>query len=204
MRLAEFNGIILSSGDSGLPLLADKYLIQGVPFVFSDDEGKYYEFKKRIADHFGVGTHEIYIVGSAKQGFSYYKQRDDFTFESDVDVAIASAKLFDTYERIIREYEYDKKSGLISLSGKEERRYKVFLRNLAIGWIRPDIFPDVFIRALPEPQWKDFFQSISSGRSEVGDYEVKGGVFKSYEHLQRYHLHGLSSKLKELKVEEII
>lgn len=204
MRLSEFNDVILSYGKKGLPIVADKYLIQGTPFLFSGKDEHYYEFKRRIAEHFEVGTHEIYVVGSAKQGFSYFKQRDSFNFESDVDVAITSTKLFETYEQTISEYEYAKKSQLISLNKTEEKQYRFFLRNLSIGWIRPDIFPDVFIRNLPEPQWDEFFKSLSSGRSEAGDYEVKGGVFKSYEHLKRYHLHGLSNKLMMLESKEII
>lgn len=203
MRLRDFNKIILEAGEEGIGLVADKYLIQGIPFVFRDREPDFYDFKKHIAEHFSVGTHEIFIVGSGKMGFSYISQRDSFTAESDIDIAIISNRLFDEYSTIIREYVYDKKAHLITHSKEEERDYRFVLQNMALGWIRPDIFPDIFTRILPDPQWDEFFRSISSGRSEVGDYEVKGGVFRSYDDLHRYHAWGLSSILKKLEVKTI-
>lgn len=47
--------------------------------------------------------------------------------------------------------------------------------------------------------WFQFFNSISYGKSEVGNYKVNAGVFKSYEHLEDYIVSGLSS-IKRRKI----
>lgn len=200
MRLADFNSIIIEAGEHSLSGVAEKYLLHGTPAVFEKREEDFYDFKNRIAKQFSIGTHEVFIVGSAKQGFSYYKQRDNFTYESDVDVAIISHELYEQYSIYIREYEYKRKAGLVALTGRDESRYKRFLRNFALGWIRPDIFPEILNDHTETPSWSDFFKSISSDRSEVGDYEVRAGIFKSYEYLKEYHMYGLKSKLKELEM----
>ncbi len=35
-------------------------------------------------------------------------------------------------------------------------------------------------------EWFEFFKSISYNNSEVGDYKVTAGVFRSHLHLERY------------------
>ena len=66
--------------------------------------------------------------------------------------------------------------------------------------MRPDLLPTSFrIRELKN-DWFDFFDSISHGRSEVGNYKVTAGAFKSYEHLERYTLSGLRSLRTKLQV----
>ena len=47
-----------------------KRVIHGTPFIFDSKEDDFYCFRKSIANQFNVPFHEIYIVGSAKLGFS--------------------------------------------------------------------------------------------------------------------------------------
>lgn len=201
MVLKDFDEQILEGGEKGVPLIADKYLIQGLPHIFNGSDDKYFDFKKKIADEFNVGTHGIFIVGSAKLGFSYRKGTI-FNEGSDVDVAIVDEKLFAEYANIVREYIYDMRSNLLTHSVEQSKAFKYFIKCMALGFIRPDLFLDILSRAKPKPEWEQFFKSISFGRSEVGDHEVKGIIYRSYDDLRRYHISGLSSKLKGLKVEE--
>jgi len=71
-----------------------KSVLHGTPNIFKDREDEYYEFRKKIAKKFDISFHEIYITGSAKLGFSPYK-KTEFSYESDIDVAIVSLDLFD-------------------------------------------------------------------------------------------------------------
>lgn len=199
MKLQEFNDLLLDAGEQGVPLISDKFLIQGTPFVFEGDSDKFFDFKQRISDYFGVGTHEIFIVGSSKLGFSYWKQKA-FSADSDIDVAIVSEMLFEKYSTIVMEYVYDYRSKVLTHTEQQEKNYRYFLQCLALGFIRPSIFPEIFFSRDPDFKWDSFFRSISSGRSEVGDYDVHGIIYKSYQHLKRYHISGLNSKLKELEV----
>jgi hypothetical protein len=49
--------------------------------------------------------------------------------------------------------------------------------------------------------WFDFFKSISYKQSEVGDYKVTAGVFKSYEYFESYTVDGLE-KVRNLNLVE--
>lgn len=199
MTIDDFNQSLLDGGSDKIPLMVDKYLIQGLPSVFNGSEEDHYEFKKRFANKFNVGTHEIFIVGSSKLGFSYRKGTP-FSIDSDIDVAIVNSTVFDEYNEIVKDYIYDLRSKLFSHTEQESKQFAYFTRCMALGFIRPDIFPQILSRANPKPEWEAFFKSISSGRSEIGNHDVKGIIYRSYGDLHRYQIYGLHSKLKELEV----
>ena len=160
-----------------------------------------YDFRKRIADNFNISFHEIYITGSAKLGFSPYK-RTEFGYESDIDVAIVSSKLFDEIMESIRKYQMQLRESRLAVSEYEINKYHMFLEYGAIGWMRPDHLPISFrVRKLKD-SWFRFFSSISYGKSEVGNYKVNAGVFKTYQHLEQYTLSGIESLKTALKVEK--
>ena len=49
--------------------------------------------------------------------------------------------------------------------------------------------------------WDVFFKSISHSKSEVGNYIVKGGLFKSYNYAEKYYrssIEEISNKLKSI------
>lgn len=82
-----------------------------------------------------------------------------------------------------------------SVHETEIKQYHKFLEYVALGWIRPDKLPISFQMKQFKDEWFDFFRSISNGKSEVGNYQVTAGVFKSYHHLEQYTLSGI----KDLK-----
>jgi hypothetical protein len=200
MRLRDFNRLLKSVGEEGLDEFVQKYLLHGTPHIFNNEDEKYFDFRSKIARHFKIGFHEVFIVGSAKQGFSYYKNRDSFNLNSDIDVAIVSEELFEKFSNIITDYEYERRLKLIRLTPDDYLSYLKFLKYYAIGWIRPDMSPPIVDRFDADETWEEFFRSISYGNSEVGDYKVNAGVFKSYNHLIRYHKRGVHNHLKKLEL----
>jgi len=80
--------------------------------------------------------------------------------------------------------------------------YHEFLEYTAIGWIRPDKLPISFQMKGFKDDWFEFFRSISYGKSEVGNYQVTAGVFKTYEHLENYLLSGINDIKKSLKMRD--
>jgi len=190
----------LVSDDNELKDFARKEILHGTPFVFSEREADFYEFRKRIAEHFDIGFHEIFITGSGKLGFSPHK-RTIFSYDSDIDVAIVSNSLFNTMMEKIRCYQMQLRESRIAVSKREINTYHKFLEYSAIGWFRPDLLPDSFDIGDIRESWFDFFISISDGRSEVGNYKVNAGVFKSYRHLEEYTFSGLDSVKNSLEVE---
>ncbi|MDJ0729943.1 MAG: hypothetical protein QNJ33_08120 [Crocosphaera sp.] len=170
-----------------------KYLIHGIPYIFTDNQDNYYEFRKRIANQFDINFYEIYITGSAKLGFSPFKEKK-FNYNSDIDVAIISPQLYEKMLEPIYEYQMKLRKQRKSISEEELKEYHSFLEYTAIGWIRPDKLPKSFGVKILRKSWFEFFKSISYGRSEVGNYKVSAGVFKSYSYFERYTI----STLKQI------
>lgn len=167
-----------------------KHVLHGTPYVFKSRDEDFYEFRKKIANKFGIPFHEIYITGSAKMGFSPFKNKN-FDLDSDIDVALVSPILFETMMLNISEYQMAIRKNREAVSTREINMYHSFLEYVALGWIRPDKLPISFQMRAIKDDWFEFFRSISNGKSEVGDYSVNAGVFKSYHHLEKYTISGL-------------
>ena len=167
-----------------------KYIIHGIPVIFQNRENDYYEFRDIIAKKFKINFHEVLIVGSAKLGYSYHKD-SVFSPESDIDVALVNDNLFEWYYTNICNYQYDIEKGNITMTQFEKTQYELFLKYLIKGWMRPDkLPPKLKIRSMKQ-DWFDFFNSISYGKSSVGNYKVSGGLFKNYHYMEKCYAESL-------------
>lgn len=185
---------LLAGTAAGVPLgdFCRKHVLHGTPFVFRGKEPHYYDFRKRIADKFGVSYAEVLITGSAKMGFSPHKNTV-FSADSDIDVAIVSSELYEKYVEIAREYQMQLRAARRAVTVDELRMYHQYLEYLVLGWIRPDRLPLSFRVNDLKTDWFEFFASISNGRSEVGNYKVAAGVFRSHRHLELYTFSSIQS-----------
>lgn len=188
-----------TSSEDELIDLCRRSSLHGTPAVFSGDEKRYYAFRKQIASKFEISFHEVFITGSAKLGFSPHK-RKPFDYDSDIDVALISSALYERIMSFIHEYQMQLRENRKAVSDRELRDYHRFLEYGAIGWMRPDLLPTSFRGRELKRDWFDFFDSISHGKSEVGNYQVTAGAFKSYSHLERYTASGLRSLKSTLQV----
>jgi hypothetical protein len=202
MTIEEFQEELVGIKDEGdLNEFSRRVFLHGTPFVFEGREHDYYLFKKRICKNYDVNHTEIFIVGSGKLGFSPTK-RTQFSLDSDIDVAIVSSSLVERVSNLGTDLEY-----LIRSSGMHFRKdqwigYHEYLRYTALGWFRPDLIPQKGPMATFKQQWFDFFHSISFDRSEVGNYKVTAGLFKSQVHLERYSADSVRRVRELLKVKE--
>jgi len=185
-----FHNLKSLESDEGVLDFCRKYVIHGIPYVFYGKEDDYYDFKKIICDKFEISFHEIYITGSAKLGFSPFKQKD-FDYDSDIDVALISPLLFEKIMKEVSKYQMRFRKAREVVRQDELEMYHEFLEYVALGWIRPDKLPISFQMKTFKKDWFEFFKSISYGKSAVGNYKVSAGVFKSYEHLEDYIVSGL-------------
>jgi predicted nucleotidyltransferase len=176
-----------------------KYLIHGTPYIFNNRENEYYEFRKKISNQFNIAFYEIYITGSAKLGFSPFKQKL-FDYDSDIDVAIVSPQLYEKMLEPIYYYQMELRKARKSITVTELKQYHDFLEYTAIGWIRPDKLPLSFGVDILKQEWFDFFKSISYGKSEIGNYKVSAGVFKSYSHFEKYTISSLKQIINTQKI----
>lgn len=179
---------------------SQRTLLHGTPYVFSGREAEYYAFKRRLCDQLDILHTDIFIVGSAKLGFSPIK-RTLFTADSDVDVAIVSQALFDRIFELVSTFQYALRSQSVTLGPRQAKGYHRFLCHLVMGWARPDLLPQHGACIDFKSSWFDFFTAISHGRSEVGNYAVSAGVFKSHAHLERYTIDSMLKVHQMLLVE---
>lgn len=173
--------------------------LHGTPEIFHGNEDAYYSFRKRIADKFQINFHEVFVTGSAKLGFSPHKKKP-FDLDSDVDVALISSDLYDRMMDFIHDYQMELRENRKAVSLDEIKKYHKFLEYSAIGWMRPDLLPTSFRVKELKNEWFAFFDSISYGKSEIGNYKVTAGAFKSYGHLERYAISGLRSLKTNLQI----
>lgn len=188
-----------TSDESEVLDLCRRSSLHGTPEIFNNRENDYYNFRKRIAQKFDINFHEIFITGSAKLGFSPYKLKI-FDYDSDIDVAIISSDLYERIMLSIHSYQMGLRDNRKAVSTDELKNYHKFLEYGAIGWMRPDLLPTSFRVSELKREWFDFFDSISHGKSEVGNYKVTAGAFKSYLHLEKYTLSGLNSLRTKLQI----
>ena len=117
----------------------DKFLRFGTPYIFKEDEDKYYELVRDIEKYFKVNRGNIYVVGSSKLGFSIApgKRFKQWTIDSDIDIALIDNTTFLNYWKQL--YSYN--PGVAYRTEDEEQKYNTFSKYFRKGWLRPDLFP---------------------------------------------------------------
>jgi len=175
-------------------------ILHGTPYVFDGREDEYFSFKRRLCTGLAIHHTDIFIVGSAKLGFSPNK-KTLFTADSDIDVAIVSEQLFERIFELASIFQYSLRAQSVTLGMRQTKQYHSFLRYLVMGWARPDSLPHHAPCIEFKTNWFDFFTDISHGRSEVGNFSVSAGVFKSLSHLERYTIESMCKVHQALIVE---
>lgn len=175
-----------------------KHLFHGLPQVFNGNEESYFDFRNKIAEKFQISFHEVFIVGSAKLGYSYLKNTE-FNYDSDIDVVIVNEKLFDYFFYQIADYQYQLDRAYRTIDIREQKMYNQFLQYLVKGWMRPDKLPTSFQIEVLKTEWFEYFTTLSYGRSEVGNYKVAAGLFKNYDFLNKYYTRTVEDARSKLK-----
>jgi hypothetical protein len=148
--------------------------------------------RERIATRFGIDIKCVIVVGSAKLGFTLKHKSasgldeerpafSPFSENSDVDVAIVSDALFDSFWK--RCFEFWHSSGYGGAADYWPRG-KHFRDYIFRGWMRPDYLPSegsFTYRA----EWFDFFRQLTSDRA-AGDYKVAAGLYREAYFLETY------------------
>ncbi|MGF1936021.1 MAG: hypothetical protein RM347_016820 [Nostoc sp. ChiQUE02] len=170
-------------------LIVQKYIIHGTPYIFKDDEGKYFDLQHEIATHFEERPECVLMVGSSKLGFSIAPSKlwNSFSEESDIDIAIISRGIFEKFWSEL----YDFDISLVSRSEREEQRYKKFLKYFFKGWLRPDLFPFKYYRT---NEWFEYFKSISY---KYTPQKIAGGIYYNSDLFEKYHMQNIKNLRQE-------
>lgn len=179
--------------------LVDTYLFQGIPYVYQDTPAKYETFRTRLASTLPIDSDKIFIVGSAKLGFSLNPDSFPRAFYngSDIDVVIYDEHLFDHIWMAI--LNWHSRDGNTELARQEDISWAGDRKkNVYWGWFYPDrirlgglSFPKSLkpLRNL-SASWFNAFQGLSRLRA-FSSHRVSGRLYRTLGHAKFYHLRGL-------------
>lgn len=174
------------------------YIIGGEVFIFQnfpEDEEPFYNF---LCSNLPISRENIFVVGSAKLGYSCapHKYGRQFNNNSDIDVAIVDETLFDQYWHSILDWVYSKRGTIEKYEKDKIKEYRV---NITKGFIDPsqqfpkDLprrdFDEIGFRAL----WQTSLRGLSSltESSEIHLHDVKARLYRTKEHALLYHFDGM-------------
>lgn len=155
--------------------LVNKYYLSGPAFALDND--RHYRLRQTVADFLHVEYSQVFMVGSAKLGFSIKPKRrfQPFYDLSDIDIVVVCRDLF---EEIWREvFRFERNGGY----WPKIIDFKLYHFQ---GWIRPDKLPLEASFTLTK-KWWDFFEGIS-GNGAFGPYKIRGGLYHSRFFFERY------------------
>jgi len=187
-------------------VLAKVFLLEGLPFVFSNSPMKYLIFREQVADRFEIGYQDVCIVGSAKLGFSPSAQKFGVPFSetSDVDVVVISHSLFDQGTHALFQHinkvgpplDFNARSNPVSVPAGEWRVHKEAVRNYVYENFNPGLLP--FDHALR----REVFSNISSTSAlflalepQVFVSKIRCRVFRNWRAAEAYY----TNSLRQLK-----
>jgi hypothetical protein len=177
--------------------LAREYVFGGVPFVFEGDEPSWQLLRTHLAQNLGINQADIYVVGSAKLGFSLSPNGFPraFSEESDIDIAVVSAELFDKAWHSILDWNYPRRYRLkgVDLAWARLRQEDVYW-----GWFRVQGLGHArisrpaslaSIRTL-RTAWFNAFRSLALYPA-FASRDVSGRLYRTLDHAVKYTTSGL-------------
>ncbi len=153
--------------------MVQRHVLAGSAYAI--DDGTLFDLKQETATQFRVNPSEIFLVGSAKLGFTIKPQHSfrHFGDTSDLDLALVSGALFD--EVWFKVAEYAESGGYFPTRSQ-------FSEHLLHGWIRPDKLPPGGEFPYRE-EWWAFFNKLQASK-RFGPYKIRMGLYKSFEFLE--------------------
>lgn len=182
-RIATFKDCLIKEG---VEQALTAYVLQhGSSVLGAEMEGK---LRTTIAERWEIDGASVFLVGSAKLGFSpkpgqYFKA---FSASSDIDIAIVSSDLYATIWREVQQM----------YSAGEYFDFDAFKHYHLAGWIRPDKMPsqNIYRRCR---EWWDYFRELSS-REDLTRTKIRAGLYYSEYFLRHYQLGGLNNMREHL------
>jgi predicted nucleotidyltransferase len=158
--------------------------------------------RRQLASKLQIPDASIFVVGSAKTGFSLAPDEFPRAFrpDSDVDVVVVDPKRFDKiWLALIHASYYDRWAKKIELT-KDRDKLADLREHISFGYVYPELcaFRDtVFLRgdktlANENRTWFDAFQSLSLLREFAGR-TVNARLYRTKSHVIAYHAQGLEA-----------
>lgn len=183
--------------------IVERELLNGEVRAFAPDSEKTLALLRRqLGSKLMVRDASIFVVGSAKTGFSLDPSEfpREYRKESDIDVVVVDAARFDkVWLALVRAAYYDRWAKKIS-QVKDQNRLSDEREHVSLGYVHPELcaFRDtVFLqgdKTLTNEQriWFDAFQGLG-GLREFAGRTVNGRLYRTRDHVVAYHAYGLEA-----------
>jgi len=198
-------------------VLAKRYILSGLPFIFKEAPLKYISFNEVLARNLDVGHHDVAIVGSARIGFSLSPRSygEAFAMGSDVDVVVVSPALFAEFQRRVieliadlepraRDLDAEIRKGkaanpTVALPLALWKDLKYATEQLRYGFIGPNLLPDT------DPLKQRFFNAFNETSTHLlamnppGPVsKVRGRIFASWKDAEANYAGSLRTLARDL------
>ena len=140
--------------------------------AFINNEEIAFDILNRVSTNFNIQFTNVQVVGSSKTGYSYHKNREFRSGESDLDIAIIDSNMFLKHARIA--FKVTKRYQDLT-SFRTTEQHQGFVSYLAKGMIRPDLMP----RCKEKDEWFEFFNRLSSDYYQLFK-NINGGIYADY------------------------
>lgn len=196
-----------------LEAFAEIELMSGLPFIFACDEDMA-RFQEHVANALGVpdAAPDVFIVGSAKMGFSLSPDSyfEPFREMSDIDIAVVHEGLFDETWRTMLAWDY------LTIRNRTRPEQQWLYRRQAEVWSGFHYPPDWNLRernglelSFPESlkplrdfafRWFSAFRSLSRYRDhqEIPRHRIHARLYRKRAHVAMYHAMGLRALRRKL------
>ena len=184
---------LLNSRDHGT--IVEEFLIAGLPYVFKNSPTDYDALCSTIGSAFTLAVDTMTVIGSGRIGYSLSpdKYGAPFSTESDIDVAVVNAELFDTawFE-------------LLRLSRKKyfslEKQVQSWIAahregHIFWGFVCPDRLPGVVGLSRT---WFRTFKGLARIPTLAGR-DVNGRLYRTWEHVKIHQLNSLRTIQRALR-----
>jgi len=173
MNVVENIKTSIARGDEPIDL-ARKVFLSYQSQVFHDREDIEYEIKNSIKKHLKIPFISIQVAGSAKTGFSFFKQTLFTEGKSDLDISIISLDLYNSF----LETAHKQTKGFTNLTVfpeyKGKRTDRQFLEGIKKGFFNPFFMPN----CVEKTEWLDFFRHLSNDYYQVFK-NINAGIYSS-------------------------
>ncbi|MGB0368017.1 MAG: hypothetical protein ACPGU4_00110 [Flavobacteriales bacterium] len=156
-------------------IVARKIYLSFPTKVFDGKPEIQFDIQNKIASFFNVPITAVQVAGSAKTGYSYYKNRGFIEGESDLDIAIVDKDLFINYtEMVFRETRGFSNLASFGRTKDGDEHFPIYRKYLSKGIFRPDLMPS----GNAKKKWFNFFNKLSEPHFELFK-SINAGIYLS-------------------------
>ena len=161
-------------------VIARKIYLSFPTSIFVGKEELQFEITNSIANQFKVPITSVQVVGSAKTGYSYYKNKSFVEGESDLDISIVSKDLFIKYSEIVlTETKGFKDLSIFGRNRDGKSNFESYRHYINKGVFRPDLMPTCEAKK----KWFNYFNKLSEKHFELFS-SINAGIYLSQKFLE--------------------